>query len=256
MINNIVIIEDEVLAAERLIALLNDLDKEFVVLAQPDSVSSSVSWFSSNPAPDLIFMDIQLADGLCFEIFEKMKIVAPVIFTTAYNEFALKAFKVNSIDYLLKPIDKKELLASIEKFKRLTSSASKPQSIEPELLRRVMGMIQNPYKSRFVIRLGEHIKTIHTEDIAFFYSNEKSTFIRTLARRDFAMDHSLDQLEDEVNPGTFFRVSRKYMVAMPAITDIIAYSGSRLKLIVAGAENEEVLVSREKVSDFKKWLEG
>jgi DNA-binding LytR/AlgR family response regulator len=256
MIKNIVVIEDEVLAAERLIALLHELDKEFVVQAQPDSVSSSVKWLSVNPPPDLIFMDIQLADGLCFEVFEKTSIDAPVIFTTAYNEYALKAFKVNSIDYLLKPIDKKELEAAIAKFKKVTASASKPGSIHPELLKQVMGMIQNPYKPRFVIRLGEHIKAIQTDDIALFYSNEKSTYLRTLAGRDFAMDHSLDQLEDETDPKAFFRVSRKYMVALSAIKDIIAYSGSRLKLIVTGAENEEVLVSREKVTDFKKWLEG
>jgi len=256
MTRNVVVIEDEKLAAERLITLVNDLDKELVIQAQLDSVFSAVKWFSTNPAPDLVFMDIQLADGLCFEIFEKTTVDSPIIFTTAYNEYALKAFKVNSIDYLLKPIDKEELQVSIAKYRRMNFSAGKAKPMEPELLKQVMEMIQNPYKSRFVIRLGEHIKTIHIDDIVLFYSNEKSTFIRTLTGRDYAMDHSLDQLEDMIDPGKYFRVSRKYIIALSAIRDIISYSGSRLKLIITGADKDEVLVSREKVAEFKKWLGG
>ena len=256
MITNIVVIEDETLAAERLIALVSEIDKKLIVKAQLDSVSTSVKWFLANPAPDLVFMDIQLADGLCFEIFDKTTVDSPVIFTTAYNEYALKAFKVNSIDYLLKPIDKEELQASIAKYRRINSSVSKAKPMAPELIKQVMQMIQNPYKSRFVIRLGEHIKTIHLDDIAFFYSNEKSTFIRTLAGRDYAMDNSLDQLEVETDPGKYFRVSRKYFVALLSIKDIISYSGSRLKVVITGSEKDEILVSREKVTEFKKWLEG
>jgi DNA-binding LytR/AlgR family response regulator len=249
------VIEDEKLAADRLIQLVLAIVPEATCAGKTDSVKSSVRWFENNEKPDLVFMDIQLADGLSFSIFEKVKVETPVIFTTAYNEYALKAFKVNSIDYLLKPIDEDELKAAVAKFQKLNTHAGKVNVMQQELVRQVMDMIRNPYKSRFVIRLGEHIKAIHTDEISVFYSNEKSTFIRTLAGRDFALDSSLDQLENEVDPQKYFRVSRKYIVSLTAIRDIISYSGSRLKLIINGAQSDEILVSREKVADFKKWLE-
>ena len=250
----ILIIEDEQLAADRLTSLIRELYPASEMLGNVKSISAALKWFSANPQPDLILMDIQLADGLSFEIFDRTNVEAPVIFTTAFNEYALRAFKVNSIDYLLKPIDKEDLARALKKYQTITKLPVNP--IDPHLMHQVMDMIQNPYKSRFVIRIGEHIRTILVDEISFFYSNEKSSFLRTIGGRDFAIETSLEQLENEINPKRFFRVSRKHIVALSHIQDIIAYSGNRLKLVLQGANKEEILVSREKVSEFKKWLEG
>jgi Response regulator of the LytR/AlgR family len=252
----ILVIEDEKLAAERLIGLITDIEPAAQVLKAIESIKSAVKWLSSNPHPDLIFMDIQLADGLSFEIFDKANVDTPVIFTTAYNEYALRAFKVNSIDYLLKPIDKEELRASINKYLKLNKGISQNVAFHPQLLKQVMDVIQNQYKSRFVVRIGEHIKAVAIEDIAYFYSSEKSSFIRSVSGRDYAVDFSLDQLESELDPRKFFRVNRQFIVGLLQIKDIVAYSGSRLKLNIVGGDNNEILVSREKVNDFKKWLDG
>ena len=252
----ILVIEDEKLAADRLIALITDIEPTAQVLKSIESIKAAVKWLISNPHPDLIFMDVQLADGLSFEIFDKVEVEVPVIFTTAYNEYALRAFKVNSIDYLLKPIDKEELRTSIYKYLKLNKNVTQNVALQPQLLKQVMNLIQNPYKSRFVVRIGEHIKTIAIEDVAYFYSSEKSSFLRSISGRDYAIEYTLDQLEQELDPHKFFRVSRKFIIAMPHIKDIIAYSGNRLKIIAMGGDQEEVLVSREKVTDFKKWLDG
>lgn len=252
----VLIIEDEALAADRLLKLITDAEPNTEVLAKLESIRSVVNWFNTNAMPDLIFMDIQLADGLCFEIFDKVKIDTPVIFTTAYNEYALKAFKVNSIDYLLKPIDKDELQNAIAKFKKQATASSSSSHIDALILNKVKLMLQNPYKTRFVVRIGEHIKAVSVDDISFIYSSEKSTLIRTILGRDFALDGSIDQITNEMDPAKFFRVSRKYLVAIDHVSDIIAYSGSRLKIIMKGIEDDEIIVSREKVAEFKKWLEG
>lgn len=252
----VLIIEDEALAADRLLKLVVEAEPNTEILGKLESVRSVVNWFNTNAMPDLIFMDVQLADGLCFEIFDKIKIDTPVIFTTAYNEYALKAFKVNSIDYLLKPIDKDELQSAIAKFKKQTAASSSTSHIDTLIMNKVKSMLQNPYKTRFVVRIGEHIKAVSIDDISFIYSSEKSTLIRTVMGRDFALDGSIDQITSEMDPAKFFRVSRKYLVAIDHVSDIIAYSGSRLKLIMKGIEDDEIIVSREKVAEFKKWLEG
>jgi DNA-binding LytR/AlgR family response regulator len=252
----ILIIEDEALAADRLLKLVTEADPNTEILAKLESVRSVVNWFNTNALPDLIFMDVQLADGLSFEIFDKVKIDTPVIFTTAYNEYALKAFKVNSIDYLLKPIDKDELQNAIAKFKKQATVSDSASHIDALILNKVKTMLQSPYKTRFVVRIGEHIKAVSVDDISFIYSSEKSTLIRTVSGRDFALDGSIDQIANEMDPAKFFRVSRKYLVAIDHVSDIIAYSGSRLKLIMKGIEDDEIIVSREKVAEFKKWLEG
>ena len=252
----ILVIEDEKLAADRLITLITDIEPTAQVLKSIESIKAAVKWLNSNPHPDLIFMDVQLADGLSFEIFDKVNVEVPVIFTTAYNEYALRAFKVNSIDYLLKPIDKEELRTSIHKYLKLNINVTQNVALQPQLLKQVMNLIQNPYKSRFVVRIGEHIKTIAIEDVAYFYSSEKSSFLRSISGRDYAIEYTLDQLEQELDPHKFFRVSRKFIIAMVHIKDIIAYSGNRLKIFAMGGDQEEVLVSREKVTDFKKWLDG
>lgn len=252
----VLIIEDEALAADRLLKLVAEAEPNTEILGKLESVRSVVNWFDTNAMPDLIFMDVQLADGLCFEIFDKVKIDTPVIFTTAYNEYALKAFKVNSVDYLLKPIDKNELQSAIAKFKKQATASDSVLHIDALILNKVKTMLQNPYKTRFVVRIGEHIKAVSVDDISFIYSSEKSTLIRTVLGRDFALDGSIDQITIEMDPAKFFRVSRKYLVAIDHVSDIIAYSGSRLKLVMKGIEDDEIIVSREKVAEFKKWLEG
>jgi two-component system LytT family response regulator len=252
----VLIIEDEKLAAERLKNMITELEPAAQIVKLVESIKIAVKWLSTNAHPDLIFMDVQLADGLCFEIFEKVNVDVPVIFTTAYNEYALRAFKVNSIDYLLKPIDKEELRASLTKYRKLNSTVTQNVALPPQVLKQVMEIIRNPHKSRFVVRIGEHIKTIAIEDVAYFHSSEKYSFIRSVSGRDYAIDYSLDQLEQELDPSRFFRVSRKFIIAMAHIKDIVAYSGSRLQLNVMGGNEEEILVSREKVTDFKNWLDG
>jgi DNA-binding LytR/AlgR family response regulator len=246
-----IIIEDEKVAAERLIKLINQADHSIEILTVIQSVKKAMDWLNSNVAPDLIFMDIQLADGLSFEIFEQTIVTAPVIFTTAYDEYALKAFKVNSIDYLLKPIDASELQCALAKFHQTKEPAKNPTAVFETILQ----SITHNYKTKFVIKVGEHLKIFMTEEIQCFYSMEKSTFLQTLQGRDYAVSYSLDQLEQLLDPAKFFRISRKYMVAFKAIKDIVSYSNSRLLLRLETSTSDELVISRERVNEFKEWLE-
>ena len=248
------IIEDEKIAAERLKKLILNCDKSIEVIQVLQSVQKSVHWLQTNTImPELIFMDIQLADGLSFEIFEKTEVPVPVIFTTAYDEYALKAFKVNSIDYLLKPIDKDELCAALNKFHN-NRSVQAPQI---GVLDKVLKTLTNNYKSKFVIKVGEHIKVIPSTEIQCFYSLDKNTFLQNINGRDYAINHSLDQLEELLDHSLFFRISRKHIIAMEAITDIISYSSSRLLIkLMANNSSDECIVSRDRVGEFKNWLES
>jgi DNA-binding LytR/AlgR family response regulator len=250
---NYIIAEDEKPTAERLKKMVSSISPDFTHVATFDSVSSAIKWLKSNPQPNLAFFDIQLADGLSFEIFEQVEIEFPVIFTTAFNEYAIKAFKVNSIDYLLKPIDETELSKAIGKFQK--GFAQNPQALNSDAIAKALSMLTNTYKTRFVVKVGEHIRMIPVEEIALFFSSEKYTFIRTTAGRDYGIDQSLEQVAVVVNPSSFFRVSRKHIVALSAIADIISYSGSRLKLKLTVKTDEDILVSREKVAEFKEWLD-
>lgn len=250
---NYIIIEDERLSAERLSGLISRLFPEFVLVKSLDSVKSAVKWLSNNDHPALGFFDIQLADGLSFEIFEQVQPQFPVIFTTAFNEYAIRAFKVNSIDYLLKPIDEQELKASILKFK---AGFSKPIGIENEAIAKTLQILSNSYKSRFLIKVGEHLRMINVDEIAAFISMEKSTYLRTLNGRDYGVDFTLDQLEGLIDPKLFFRINRKYLINIKSIQDIIAYSNSRLKVKLTITTDEDVIVSRERVGEFKEWLES
>ena len=252
----IIIIEDEQLAAKRLLELILKYDPEIEILGEFDSVEKSVEWFNSNSPPDLVFMDIQLADGLSFEIFEQSMITSPIIFTTAYDQYAIKAFKVNSIDYLLKPIDFDELSTAIEKFKNIHCE-KKPEYISTKNIAfdKVLQLLTKEYKSRFVIKVGEHIKSIQVEDISCFYSLEKASFLQTKKNSNYVLDYSLEQIESLINPDDFFRVNRKYIINLKAIADIISYSNSRLKIELKVENDEDIIVSREKVKSFKAWLE-
>jgi len=252
---NIVIIEDEPQAAQRLETVLKELEPHCAILAKIDSVKRSIQWLAENAMPDLIFMDIQLADGLSFEIFDKHEVKSPVIFTTAYNEYALKAFKVNSIDYILKPVDKDELKAAIEKFRRLTGSTVSQSKII-ESIGHAMQMLTRKYKERFMIKVGEHLKTIDVDNILYFYSQEKATFCHTTEGRNFIIDFTLEQLEEMLDPAKYFRINRKYFVRSNALQDIISYTNSRLKLNLKGSQDNDVIVARERVQEFKDWLDS
>jgi two-component system LytT family response regulator len=249
----ILIIEDEKPAAEHIQRLVNRYDASFELLGPIDSVKKSTEWFRSNPHPDLVLMDIQLADGLSFEIFENTAIHCPVIFTTAFNDYAIRAFKVNSIDYLLKPIDFDELKNAFEKFGKIR------QQVTPEtyatLFDKVMNSLTKEYKQRFVIKVGEHIKSVPTSDIFYFFSMEKATFIHTKTDHNYVIDYSMDQVEGLTDPQQFFRINRKYLIRLEAIDDIITYSNSRLKIELKQSDDQDVIVAREKVSAFKKWLD-
>ncbi len=251
---NVLIIEDEPQAAERLGTVLRELDPSLNILSKLDSVRKAVQWFKANPAPELIFMDIQLADGLSFEIFDQVEVKAPVIFTTAYDAYALRAFKVNSIDYILKPVDKEELHGALKKYKRWASGTA-PQSDMLESIGYAMQMLTRKYKERFVIKVGEHLKSLEVSEVLFFLSLEKATFAQTRDGRKHMLDFTLDQLEGLLHPDTFFRINRKYLVNPGSIQDMISYTNSRLKLILKTSEDKDVIVSRERVQEFKGWLD-
>jgi DNA-binding LytR/AlgR family response regulator len=231
------------------------LDENISVSGNPDSVKKSIEWFHENGLPDLVFMDIQLADGLSFEIFDQVSVDCPIIFTTAYQEYAIKAFKVNSIDYLLKPIDSDELKAAINKFKKQSEAKESTAHIPLEVLKDVRRMLDQQYKNRFVVKVGDHIKSIEVKDILFFYSLDKGTYLHTNENRSLNIDFSLEAVQELVDPMKFFRVNRKYLVSHPAIEDIVVYSNSRLKLKLTYSVEDDVLVSREKVQAFKSWLD-
>ena len=248
----VVIVEDEKPAARRLQRMLAAHDISVEVMLH--SVEESVNWFHHNEHPDLLFLDIQLADGLSFEIFEEVTIKSPIIFTTAYDEYALQAFKLNSVDYLLKPIDQDELDAAIEKYKSWGKSIGEP-AFDLEALQALIAPKRKPFKRRFTTKIGQRIKMIPVETIECFYSENKSTHIFTIDGRSYLIDETLEQLEDKLDPELFFRVSRKYYVHINAIKDIISYTNSRLKIILNHYNESEIIVSRERVKEFKYWLE-
>lgn len=251
---NILIIEDEPQAAQRMEKLMLELVPEARILAKIDTIKKAVQWFMHHPAPDVTLMDIQLADGISFQIFDQCEVKSPVIFTTAYDEYALKAFKVNSIDYILKPVDKDELHAAIKKLRSLKRNDSDTRVMLDNIGQAVQ-MLMKKYKTRFVIKVGEHLKTIEVDRIRYFYSQEKATFCVTDENRNFVLDYTLEQLEEMVDPSHFYRINRKYLVSAFAIQDIISYTNSRLKLVLKGSQDNDIIVARERVQEFKDWLD-
>jgi DNA-binding LytR/AlgR family response regulator len=252
----VLIVEDESMASKRLIKLITALEPNVDIMASLDSIKRTVSWLNTNDSPDLIFLDIQLADGLSFEIFEKTKVNAPIIFTTAFDEYAIKAFKVNSIDYLLKPIDPKELEVALEKFNTNFSQKAQIQpALNMALIESAMEMMTKQYKERFVVKIGDHIKTVNTRDALYFYSQEKATFLQVAENKRYIIDYTLEEVEGLLDPKQYFRINRKYLVQLGAVKDIIAYSNSRLRLILIDSDEMDVIVSRDKVQAFKKWLD-
>jgi len=251
-----IIIEDEKPAARLLQRKLEKINIQVGVMLH--SVEEALDWFSKNEHPDLIFLDIQLSDGLSFEIFEKVEIKSAVIFTTAYDEYALRAFKLNSIDYLLKPIDEDDLEIAVAKFKSLLPKQALQQQSLGIDFEQIKKMLTNPfeknYKKRFTVKIGQYLKVIAIDEIECFFSENKGTYLHTYDNRNYLIECTLELLEQELDPADFFRISRKFIIPLKAIKEIVLYSNSRLKVILPSFKEEEVVVSREKVSDFKNWI--
>lgn len=250
---NVIIIEDEQASARRLKRMLEKLEVRVHQLLT--GVEESIDWFKNNPHPDLIFLDIQLSDGLSFDIFEAVPINSAIIFTTAFDEYALQAFKLNSIDYLLKPIDEEELQAAVEKYQSFKPNHSQTSFDFNEIKKLLVNPIDREYKKRITTKIGAHIKMIPVDEIECFYSENKGIYAHTENGRDFLLETTLEQLENELSPQDFFRVNRSFYVNIHAIKDIIAYSNSRLKIVLKTYNGNEIIVAREKVKDFKLWLE-
>lgn len=251
----ILLLEDEEPAAKRLKKLLAEIEPEAVIENGIVSVESAIQWFRENPHPDLVLSDIHLADGLSFQIFREADVKCPVIFTTAYDQYALEAFKVNSVDYLLKPLKKEDLASAIKKYKIL-KSASVPVPID---FTRLMSAYQNKkttYKERFVIRFGEHIKTVETKDIAYFYTESRVNFLCTHDGKRFVIDNNLDALEGTLDPREFFRINRQFIIKIQAIQEMLTYSKSRVLVKLNPPTKLETIVSTERSADFKIWLGG
>lgn len=248
---NTIIIEDESLTAQRLEGMLKKYDSRIKVLATLPSVAESVQWLRKHDAPDLVFMDIHLEDDLCFRIFELAPLTSPVIFTTAYDEYMIKAFKVNSIDYLLKPVNLVELMAALDKFKALKEQFARPDF---NTLLQSFGQQAPEYKTRFMITLGNKIRSIETSEIAYFYSDEKITFLVSRDGQHLPVDFSLDKLSSLLDPKQFFRISRQYLVAFPAIQAVLTHFKGKLKLELAPKARHDVFVSGDRMADFKDWL--
>lgn len=250
----ILIIEDEEAAVKRLQKMLKEITPESEVVDALVSIKSSVQWFKSNPQPDLVLMDVHLADGLSFEIMKQVNIDCPVIFTTAYDQYALEAFKLNTVDYLLKPVKKEDLQNAIAKFKKHQLKATPTIDID-----KIINSFQNAqkdYKKRFVVRYGEHIKTINTDDASYFYTEARANFMVTKDAKRYVIDYNLDQLETLIDPKVFYRINRQFIIGIHSIDEMLTYSKSRVLIKLNPPCKIETIVSTERSGDFKQWLGG
>jgi DNA-binding LytR/AlgR family response regulator len=246
----IIILEDEAHAANHLERLITKIAPDMKIVARLESVRDAVSFLNDHTDIDLIFSDIQLADGLSFELFRQVPVKCPIIFTTAYDHYAIEAFKTNGIDYLLKPIAEERLLQAIGKVKQFT-----PALALEKILALANSSTNRIYKSRFMVKVGDKIKSIPIDEILAFYSLEKSTFIHTTASRTYCIDYALDQLEALLDPNICFKINRRYIVSIKACTNILAWTNSRLRLKIEGIDDQDIIVARERVQDFKNWLD-
>lgn len=249
---NVIIIEDEKPSARRLNRMLKNQGVDVNTMLH--SVEEAINWFKNNTHPDLIFLDIQLSDGLSFEIFDEIDIKSAIIFTTAYDEYALQAFKLNSIDYLLKPIDDDELSVAVKKYNGLKPVSQNVQLNFEDIKKLLGNPIEREYKKRISVKIGQHLKLITVDEVECFYSENKGTYAYTNDGRNYLLDSTLDSLEEELSPQKFYRVSRKFYVNINAIKDIIDYTNSRLQIKLNKFNEQEIIVSRERVKDFKNWL--
>ncbi|HEY6503656.1 MAG TPA: LytTR family DNA-binding domain-containing protein [Chitinophagaceae bacterium] len=255
----ILIVEDEELAVKKITKTLAGVEPGAEVVAVTDSILSTVNWLEENPAPDLILMDIELSDGQSFEIFNQTTIKSPVIFTTSYDEYALKAFKVNSIDYLLKPIQKEDLGAALQKLRQMKdlykSEDTKPDVSIDNLVKELQQKLQpKEYRKRFLVKHAQKLVSIEVDEIAYFFSDGRLNFFKTYDNRKFVVDYTMDELEDMLDPVKYFRISRSFYISVDSVDQIHDYFGNRLMLNLKPAVDKESIVSREKVTDFKKWM--
>jgi two-component system LytT family response regulator len=250
----VLIIEDEALSARRLKTMLMEIDSSFTVLGITESVKGTVEWLRNHPMPDLLLMDIELTDGKSFDIFEQMEVRCPVIFITAYDEYAIRAFKVNSIDYLLKPVKQEELNRSLEKFRQIHQPAQREkQGMDIQALLQEF-IKQSGYKERFLIRQGDRLLPVDTQVIAYFQTKDKINFIHTIDNQVYAVDQSLDEIEKALDPKLFFRANRQFILSAPAVKKIHFWFSSKLKVDVLPSPGEEVIISREKAIAFRAWM--
>ena len=253
------IVEDEELAVKKLRKTLEAVDSTAEVVGIADSIRSSVNWLQTNPAPDLILMDIELCDGQSFEIFDKVQVKSTVIFTTSYDEYALKAFKVNSVDYLLKPVQKEDLKAALTKLENMKSmyaghNGSDSLNVE-NLVRELQQKLQpKEFRKRFLVKHAQKLVSVEVEEIAYFYSDGRLNFFKTYDNRKFVVDYTMDELEEMLDPKRYFRISRSFYVSINSIDQIHDYFGNRLILHLKPPVDKEAIVSREKVTDFKVWM--
>src|SRR3954470_12911471 len=255
----ILIVEDEELAVKKIRKTLNEVDANADVVGVTDSILATTNWLQTNPSPDLILMDIELSDGQSFEIFSRVPVKSAVVFTTSYDEYALKAFKVNSIDYLLKPIQKEDLEAALQKYKQMKQmygeSDGKTALSMDALVKELQQKLQpKEYRKRFLVKHGQKLVSIEIEEIAYFFSDGRLNFFKTYDNRKFVVDYTMDELEDMLDPERYFRISRSFYVSVNSIDQIHDYFGNRLLLHLKPAVDKESIVSREKVTEFKKWM--
>lgn len=251
---NILIVEDEELAVKKLQKTLASIDPSANVVGITDSIKDTVDWLQSNSTADLILMDIELADGQSFEVFNQVEVKAPVIFTTSYDEYALKAFKVNSVDYLLKPIQTEDLQAALIKYRKLAETRKPDINLE-SLVKQIQQQLQpKEYRKRFLVKHAQKLVSVDVEEIAYFYSDGRLNFFKTHDNKKYVVDYTMEELEEMLDPDKFFRISRAFYVSIESIEKIDDYFGNRLILQLKPVVDKEALVSREKVSDFKKWM--
>jgi len=251
---NVLIIEDESAIARRMQKLLGEIDPGITVVGSLPSIESSVDYLKTHTEPDLILMDIHLADGSSFEIFNEIRVNCPVIFTPAYDQYAIQAFKVNSVDYLLKPVNKEDLAESLKKYHRIHSPNT--PIMDYAMLNQMLGVKQQEFMSRMVIRYGDIIKALEIKDVAYFHTDEKIVFATFMDGKVYPVDFTLDNLEKKLDPVRFFRINRKFLISYDSIIKMIAYSKSRVKITLQPPTELEVISSTERSGDFKEWLAG
>jgi DNA-binding LytR/AlgR family response regulator len=251
---NVLILEDENLASEKLEKTLLEVEPSATIVARLQTVAAAVAWLENNPHPDLILTDIRLLDGLCFDIFEQVKTVTPVIFTTAYDHFAMRAFEVNSLDYLLKPVVRDKLKISLQKLKNISQKSVSP-GIDYREVVKLLKTTPTEYKSRFMVRFGQKIIALPAEKIAYFFSENKLTFIVSKDGKRYPIDQPLEELIDLLDPKIFFRINRQYIVTFDSIAEIHPYFKGRIKLDLNPKAEEDVVISSERTPEFKKWID-
>lgn len=255
IIVNVLIVEDEIHAQEELCRLLSNSPFSIKILEIIDNIEDTIEWIRSNPAPQLMFFDIQLSDGLSFEILQETRISSPIIFTTAYNEYAIRAFKVNSIDYLLKPLKQNELNAALQKFASLNEQTNTDFSINIETITKLLSNKRQDYKKRFMAKLGDQIFHISIDEISYFKAEDNEVMLITNNNNRFFIDYSLDQIISLVDPELFHRINRSYITHISSIKKISKYFNSRLSVELHPVADENVIISRVKVSEFLKWID-